>query len=102
MEHQKDLAEKLKEDFHGNELILDNSLEGIYPTLTESAKIFIREQTDIPVLIQVNSGGCHGLQYSFQNVNDGLGYAEICDDPPVYIDYESLHFMWGSKISVKE
>lgn len=101
MENQQDLKNKLLTDFHGHELIFDDTVVSQLPTLSTQAQLYIRGITERPLVIAIDSGGCSGLQYKFEITSATEDATIICEDPQVYIDNTSLEYMWGSEITVE-
>ena len=107
MKHQKDLAAKLLEDFHGNEVIIDKNITSL-PTVSNECIVyfntFLKENQF--VRISIIGGGCSGFQYSFC-IEASEEYSSDTDiiinsTPHIIIDTTSMEFMRGAIIQYEK
>ena len=99
------LTDKVLEDFHGNEPIIDSAFHGVLPKITPKAQIFISQNLEEGQMFRfgVSGGGCSGFNYLFEPT-DCRDFNDIvfCDSPLSIIDNESLKFLYGSTIDLED
>jgi iron-sulfur cluster assembly accessory protein len=101
------LENKLLKDFHGNPPIIDSKYAGVLPVLTAKAQLYVvtNMQSSDAMRFYVDSGGCAGFNYIFDVITE----EEVTENdiiinksPLVFVDKESLPYVYGSVIDLVE
>jgi iron-sulfur cluster insertion protein len=99
------LKDKLLKDFHGNEPLIDNTVDSpptVSPQAQEYFKKFLQETQY--VMLSIVGGGCSGFQYSFfiGEMPPEEDHIVICNNPVVVVDNESLFYLKGAEVQFEQ
>lgn len=100
-----ELDSKILEDFHGNAPVISESFQGVLPTLTNTAKIFITDYLEDGKFFRfgVVGGGCAGFNYLMdEDESQTEDDIVFCEAPLAVIDKESLKYCGGAEIDLEK